>query len=43
LSGLTDLNYASAISKLNLQMMALQAAQQVYVKVQGLSLFNYVK
>ncbi len=43
LSGLTDLNYATAISKLNLQMTALQAAQQVYVKVQGLSLFNYVK
>ena len=43
LSGLTDLNYASAISKLNMQMMALQAAQQAYVKVQGLSLFNYVK
>lgn len=43
LSGLTDLNYASAISKLNLQMTALQASQQVYVKVQGLSLLNYVK
>lgn len=42
LSGIQDLDYAEAISELNLQLTALQAAQQVYVKVQGLSLFNYL-
>jgi flagellar hook-associated protein 3 FlgL len=43
LSGIEDLDYASAIAKLNLQMLSLQAAQQTYVKVQGLSLFNYLR
>lgn len=38
-----DLNYAEAASKLNLQNVALQAAQQAYAKVQGLSLFNYIR
>jgi len=42
LSGLQDLDYAEAISRLNLQLTTLQAAQQVYVKVQGLSLFNFL-
>ncbi len=42
LSNIQDLDYASAISKLNLQMTSLQAAQQTYTKVQGLSLFNYL-
>jgi flagellar hook-associated protein 3 FlgL len=42
LSGIQDLDYAEAISRLNLQLTALQAAQQTYVKVQGLSLFNYL-
>ena len=42
LSEIQDLDYAEAISRLNLQMTALQAAQQAYVKVQGLSLFNYL-
>lgn len=42
LSGIQDLDYAEAISELNLQLTALQAAQQAYVKVQGLSLFNYL-
>lgn len=42
LSNTQDLDYAEAISRLNLQMTALQAAQQAYVKVQGLSLFNYL-
>ncbi len=37
-----DLDYAEAISRFNLQQVALQAAQQSYVKVQGLSLFNYI-
>jgi len=42
LSGLQDLDFAEAISRLNLQLTALQAAQQVYVRVQGLSLFNFL-
>ncbi|MEJ2378305.1 MAG: flagellar hook-associated protein FlgL, partial [Pseudolabrys sp.] len=42
-SNIQDLDYASAISQLNLQMTGLQAAQQSYVKVQGLSLFNYLR
>ena len=42
LSDIQDLDYAEAISRLNLQLTALQAAQQAYVKVQGLSLFNYL-
>ena len=42
LSQIQDLDYAEAIAKLNLQMTGLQAAQQSFVKVQGLSLFNYL-
>ncbi|MDH5358759.1 MAG: flagellin, partial [Gammaproteobacteria bacterium] len=42
LSQVEDLDYAEAISRLNLQMTGLQAAQQSFVKVQGLSLFNYL-
>jgi flagellar hook-associated protein 3 FlgL len=38
-----DVDYASAISTLSLQMTGLQAAQQTYAKLQGLSLFNYLK
>ena len=42
LSGIQDLDYAEAISRFNLELTALQAAQQSYVKMQGLSLFNYL-
>lgn len=42
LSGVEDLDYAEAISRFNQQLVSLQAAQQSYVKVQGLSLFNYI-
>lgn len=42
LSDVEDLDYAEAISRFNQQTIALQAAQQAYVKVQGLSLFNYL-
>lgn len=42
LSEIQDLDYAEAISRFSLQQLALQAAQQAYVKVQGLSLFNYL-
>lgn len=43
ISQLSDLDMPSAISKLNLQAVALQAAQQTYIKVQGMSLFDYLK
>ncbi|GAB5453020.1 MAG: flagellar hook-associated protein FlgL [Halioglobus sp.] len=40
LSGVQDLDYAEAISRFNLELTALQAAQQAYVRMQELSLFN---
>ena len=43
LSGIQDLDYAKASGELNLRMVGLQAAQQVYTKVQGLSLFNFIQ
>lgn len=42
LSQIEDLDYATAITNLNSQQMSLQAAQQSYVKVQGMSLFKYL-
>jgi len=42
LSGIQDLDYASAITQLNLQLTGLQAAQSAYTKIQGLTLFNYL-
>lgn len=42
LSSLNDLDYADAITKLNQYMVGLQAAQQSYTRIQGLSLFNYL-
>lgn len=43
LSNLTELDYASASSKFAQQQTALNAAQQAFVKMQGLTLFNYLK
>ena len=43
LSDLTELDYASAASKFSQQQVALDAAQQAYVKLQNLTLFNYLK
>lgn len=43
LSGLRDLDYAEATTRLNLQLTALQAAQQSYARVQGLSLFDFLR
>lgn len=37
-----DLDYTSAIARFEAQMTALQAAQQAFVKVKGLSLFNFL-
>lgn len=42
LSSVQDLDYASAISQMNQQTLALQASQQAYAQVQKLSLFNYL-
>lgn len=42
LSNLEDLDYAKAISDLNLDLVGLEAAQQAYVRVQNLSLFNFL-
>ena len=39
-SELEDLDYAEALSRLSLQTIVLEAAQQSFVKVSGLSLFN---
>lgn len=43
LSGFRDLDYAEAISRMNLLLTALQAAQQTYQRVQGSSLFDYLR
>jgi len=43
LSNLRDLDYTEAASRLSLQMTALQAAQQTFQRVQGMSLFNLLK
>lgn len=42
LSSLQDLDYAKAITELTQQQVTLQAAQQSFVKVANLSLFNYI-
>lgn len=42
-SEIRDLDYAQAISRMQQQMVALEAAQQSYVRIQGLSLFNYIR
>jgi flagellar hook-associated protein 3 FlgL len=42
LSELRDLDYSEAISKLSLQLTGLEAAQQTFTRVQGLSLFNFL-
>jgi len=42
LSQLQDVDYAKAISQLTQQQTTLQAAQQSFVKIAGLSLFNYL-
>ncbi|HZR35201.1 MAG TPA: flagellar hook-associated protein FlgL [Nevskia sp.] len=43
LSGLQDLDYAQATTQLSRTNVVLQAAEQSYVQIQGLSLFNYLK
>jgi flagellar hook-associated protein 3 FlgL len=43
LSSVQDLDYTEAATRLNQQLLALQAAQQSFVKIQGLSLFNFIQ
>ncbi|WP_439638501.1 flagellar hook-associated protein FlgL [Nevskia sp.] len=43
LSGIRDVDYAEAASRLTQQLTGLQAAQQSFAKIQGLSLFNYLR
>ncbi len=43
LSNVEDLDYASAITLMNKQMLALEAAQSSFAKISQLSLFNYMK
>ena len=42
LSSIQDLDYASAISEFYQRQTALQASQQTFVKIQNISLFNYL-
>jgi len=37
-----DLDYADATARLNMQLVALQAAQQTFTRLQNLTLFNYL-
>jgi flagellar hook-associated protein 3 FlgL len=43
LSSIEDLDYASAITKMNQQMLSLEAAQASFAKVSQLNLFNFIK
>lgn len=43
LSDVQNVDMATAISNLSLQSTALQASQQVFAKVQGMTLFNYLQ
>ena len=43
LSDLRDLDYAQALTKMNQQLVGLQAAQLSYTKISNLSLFNYLR
>lgn len=41
-SNLQDLDFAEAISRFNQQLLALQASQQSFARIQNLSLFNFL-
>ncbi|MEM7280090.1 MAG: flagellar hook-associated protein FlgL [Pseudomonadota bacterium] len=43
ISEIRDLDYAEAVSRLNIQLTGLQAAQQAFARVQNLSLFNFLR
>ena len=42
LSQVNDVDYAEAIAQFNIDQVGMQAAQQAYTKIQGLSLFQYL-
>ncbi len=42
LSSIEDLDYADAVSRMNLQLIGLQASQQSFARIQNLSLFNFM-
>lgn len=42
LGSLEDLDYAEALSRLSMEMTALEAAQQSFVQTRGLTLFNFL-
>jgi len=41
-SSLEDLDYTEAVSRFNQQLVSLQASQQSFLQIQGLSLFNFL-
>jgi flagellar hook-associated protein 3 FlgL len=43
LSSIEDLDFAAAITKMNQQMMSLEAAQSSFAKISQLNLFNFIK
>ena len=43
LSSIEDLDFAEAVSLLQQQLVGLEAAQAAFVRVQGLSLFDYLR
>jgi len=43
LSEIEDLDYASAVTRMNKEMMALEAAMGSFSKISGLSLFDYIR
>lgn len=42
LSGIEDLDYAEAVSRLNLELTGLEASQKAFTRVQDISLFNFL-
>lgn len=43
LSDLEDLDYAEAVTRMNKEMMAMEAAMGSFAKISGLSLFDYIR
>ncbi len=43
LSGVNDVDYAETIAQFNIDKVGMQAAQQAYTKIQGMSLFDYIR
>ena len=42
LSDIEDLDYAEAVSKLNLRLTGLEASQKAFTRIQGISMFDYL-